>query len=77
MSLRHEDLRGQREGLTEADESGSGGEQEISATDSKASEAKAQKRALRDSAMPCLVVAALLLTFGELSKIASQAKPLH
>jgi len=63
------DLRGQREALTE-DVDGSGNEQDAAPEDSKTIEAKAQKRALRDSAMPCVVVAALLLTFGALAATA-------
>ena len=74
MTLRSEDLKGQREALTE-DVEGSGGETDTPESgkgDSKTKHAKEQKTAvtLRDSAMPCVMIAALLLTFGALATTA-------
>ena len=74
MALRSEDLKGQREALTE-DVEGSGGETdtpEKGGGESKTKHAKEQKTAitLRDSAMPCVMITALLLTFGAIATTA-------
>ena len=64
-----EDLRGQREALTEDMESG--GEQDTPAAmgDAKTELAK-QNKTLRDSALPVVMIAGLLLTFGALAATA-------
>ena len=66
--MRNEDLRGQREALTE-DVDGSGGEQESAADDSKTKLAKEQKT-LKDSALPVVMIGVLLVTFGALAATA-------
>jgi len=63
MSLRHEEVRGQREALTEDMES-SGGEEVVATPPQKVDVAKEQKKTLRDSMVPAMVVAVLLLTFA-------------
>ena len=71
--VRGEDLRGQREGLTDDVDGGSGGEQDtpgsMEAGPRTGDKTKEQTKALRDSAVPCMVVTALLFTFGALAAI--------
>ena len=69
MALRSEDLKGQREALTEdVDDSDVEKAMTSDPSDSKTSDAKAQKT-LRDSAMPVIMISALLLTFGALAGV--------
>ena len=67
MALRSEDLKGQREALTD-DVDGSGGE-ESAMTPEKSASNKEAKKTLRDSAMPVIMISALLLTFGALAGV--------
>ena len=67
MALRSEDLKGQREALTE-DVDGSGGEEAARSPDQSGGKIEA-KKTLRDSAMPVIMISALLLTFGALAGV--------
>ncbi len=70
--MRSEDLKGQREALTE-DVEGSGGESDAKAadaSDSKTTMAKKKSQMLRDSAMPAIMISVLLVTFGALAATA-------
>ena len=70
MALRSEDLKGQREALTE-DVDGSGGEEAgmTDSTDAKKQMAKSQKT-MKDSALPVIMISVLLVTFGALAAVA-------
>ena len=65
---RSEDLKGQREALTE-DVDDSGGEKDAPG-ENKTTQAKAQKTMLRDSAMPVVMIAGFFITFGALAATA-------
>ena len=58
-----DDLKGQREALTE-DVDGSGGEQDAEAADGKGKKIVKEPKMLKDSEVPCVMIAVLLLTFG-------------
>ena len=64
--MRSEDLAGQREALTEDVEDTSGGEQDTPGEQDKKN-VKQQTKTLRDSALPAVMIAALLLTFAALA----------
>jgi len=72
--MRNEDLRGQREALTDAvDDSGTENEMEAaepSSPQKMEKAAKEQSKNLKDSITPAIMIAALLLTFGALAATA-------
>lgn len=72
MALGADDLRGQREALTE-DVDGSGGEEALATDTVKIDVAKNQKKQLKDSALPVVMISVLLVSFGALAATAIYA----
>jgi len=66
-SIRAEEFKGQRQSILE---DGSGGEQE-EAEGSKVAVAVREERSLKDSALPCCLIAVLLIGFAGLAGVAA------